>query len=117
MCVLFVSGLLIGQIEDVEPEDIVLKGTLVDARIVQMNFKSQSNPDVWWELKIESEPNGYLAVKLVKAMDRNQHFEIGEEYIIFKWRKFYIRAMKANEGRNIVICPYGENNDSEKRLI
>ncbi len=93
MCVLFISGLLLGQTETVEPEDIVFEGTLVGARIVHLEFKNQSRADVWWELKIESRSNNNLVVKLVKASDHNQHFEIGEKYIIFKWRNIF-RAMK-----------------------
>ncbi|MCJ7579212.1 MAG: hypothetical protein MUP98_01610 [Candidatus Aminicenantes bacterium] len=93
MCVLFISGLLFGQIETVEPEDIVLKGTLVNARIVHLDFKNNSRADVWWELKIDNQSNGDIVVKLVKASDQNQHFEIGEKYIVFKWRAV-IRAMK-----------------------
>ena len=77
-----------------EPEDIVLEGTLVSARIVHLDFRNNTRPDVWWELKIGNRSGEDLVVKLVKASNHNQHFEIGEKYIIYKWRSFVIRAMK-----------------------
>ena len=94
ICVLFISGSLFGQTEIVEPEDIVLQGTLVSARIVHLDFKNNSRADVYWELKIDNRSNGDMVVKLVKGSGQNQHFEIGEKYIIFKWGSFVTRAMK-----------------------